>query len=64
MIKPAFLVQAWALKESIVAEFIQGARAPANRVADWLSKPPRSEQVHIPAIDQTSRVVGRSPWTI
>lgn len=64
MIKPAFLVQAWALKESIVATFIPSAVAPANRVADWLSKPPRGEQLHIPAIDQTSRVVVRSPWTI
>jgi uncharacterized membrane-anchored protein YjiN (DUF445 family) len=64
MIKPAVLVQARVLKESIVAKFIQGAVAPANRVADWLSKPPRSEQVHIPVIDQTSRVVGRSLWTM
>jgi hypothetical protein len=31
MIKPAFLVQARAVKESIVAKFIPGAVAPANR---------------------------------
>jgi hypothetical protein len=64
MIKLAVLVQAWAVKESIVAKSIPDALAPAKRVADWLSTRPRNEQVHVPAIDRTSNVVGRSPWTM
>ena len=62
MIKPASWVQAWAVNEAFFAEFIPGAAASANCLDAWWSQPLRSEQLHIPAIDQTSRVGRRSPW--
>jgi hypothetical protein len=64
MIKPASLIQAWAVNEAFFAEFIAGAVAPTNCLEAFWSQPLRSEQVHIPGIDQTSRLVRSSPWTM